>query len=66
MRNGKTVGIGVLGLMLFLAAADAQEPRRNESRADVPKSNAGTKKDSTPREMKTREDSKAAATAALA
>ncbi len=65
MRNGKTVGIGVLGLMLFLAAADAQEPRRNESRADVPKSNAGTKKDSTPREMKTREDSKAAATAAL-
>lgn len=65
MTNGKTMVMGVLGLTLFLAASNAQEVRRNESRADVPKPNAGTRKDAPPREKKGREDSKAAAAAAI-
>jgi hypothetical protein len=64
MTNRKATIIGVLGLILFLAAADAQETPRKESRADVPKPSAGTKKDAPPRDKKGREDFKEAAAAA--
>lgn len=47
MTNGKAIVIGVLGLMLFLAAADAQEARRGTSKSDVPK-------DAPPRQTKER------------
>src|SRR5579875_2104181 len=54
MTNAKAILMGVLGLLLFLAAADAQEPRHKASQADVPTPSAVTRKD----------DPKAAAAAA--
>lgn len=45
MTNGKAMVFGALGLMLFLAAANAQEPRRGASRSDAPSPNGSTKKD---------------------
>jgi hypothetical protein len=64
MTNKRATLTSVLGLMLFLAAADAQEPRRKESRADTPPPSAGARKDAPPRSMKPREDSNGAAAAA--
>jgi hypothetical protein len=54
MTNRKATLTSVLGLLLFLAAADAQEPRHKASQADVPTPSAVTRKD----------DPKAAAAAA--
>ncbi len=65
MMSRRVTVTSVLGLMLFLAAADAQEPRRSTSPADVSKPNAGTRKDAPPRDGKAREDSNGAAAAAL-
>lgn len=65
MTSRRATVISVLGLMLFLADAPAQEARRNESRADVPKPNAGTRKDAPPGDKKGRDDSKGVAAAAL-
>lgn len=65
MTNRKATVMGVLGLMLSLAAADAQEARRKESGADVPKPSAGTRKSAPPQDKKGRDDSKAAAAAAI-
>ncbi|HTU89863.1 MAG TPA: deiodinase family protein [Gemmataceae bacterium] len=45
MTNIKALIIGVLGLMLFLAAADAQEQRRKASPPDVPTRSVGTRKE---------------------
>jgi len=64
MTNGKTMITGVLGLMLFLAASNAQEPPRKVEKASAPQS-AATKRDAPSRDMKSREDTKGAAAAAL-
>lgn len=64
MTSRRATIASVLGLMLFLAAADAQEPRRKESRTDTPPPSAGARKDAPPRPTKPREDSDGAAAAA--
>lgn len=64
MTNGKAMVIGVLGLVLLSAAADAQEPRRGASRPDVPTRSVGTRKDAPPLDAKVLADPKAAAVAA--
>ena len=65
MTSEKAIVTGVLGLMLFLAAAKAQEQPRKAKQADVPPQSAGTKKEAPPRNMKSREDEKGAVAAAL-
>jgi hypothetical protein len=45
MTKKAAIGISVLGLALVLAAADAQETRRNASQPDAPKQSVGTKQD---------------------
>jgi hypothetical protein len=65
MTNGKTIITGVLGLMLFLAAANAQEAQRKVEKGNAAPPSTAAKKDAPSRDMKSREDAKGAAAAAL-
>jgi hypothetical protein len=65
MTNGQAMITGVLGLMLFLAAANAQEPRRKARQEVAPAQTGGTKKDAPPGDRKAREAAKGEAVAAV-
>jgi hypothetical protein len=64
MTNGKKMVIGVSGMMLFLAAATAQEPRRGASPPKAPTQSAGTRKNMPPLDAEALTDPKKAEVAA--
>jgi hypothetical protein len=65
MMSGRAMITGVLGLMLFLAAADAQEPRSKAKKTSAAPQSKTTKMDTSSQDTKSREDAKGAAAAAL-